>query len=584
MLKVASVRVRSSGIRWVASTSFRLNGKNVGGKPFLPDVKKGEALVTPPSIEPIPIQEVKAKKVVEGFPEYSEVKGKRFSLFGFLFKTSLLAVVFYGGVLYIATKNDKVMDYVIDHDLPYHEQIIESFDNVSKEDIREAWFNLKQQFFKVKTSFSNSEFDHIATAMERKGEEFLKDTRNKLKKHPSGERKGTELTPAEQLQKPVEVESVTRDVTRFPLIELSSDVADSVDSSVKQIITSLNSFIQSIDAGLLPSSNSDLVKSIGASLNQLGAKMNTLTSTFDNELKNKLKESQTELASSFSKKELELTDNLLARYNQEKAQLEKKLNEKLEREVKAAREAINQAAINAVSMVRIEQTKKFEKLVTERINEERNGRLANLEKLNDKVKELEKFAASFQDQIVKTHEKTLIQRSASALKAFFFAPIDANAKPKSPKPYIDALAQVSKDDEILNLALKELTPLIAKDSSHSILTTAQLLTRFENLAPDLRSSSLLPPNAGLLGHLSSLIFSKLLMPVKGVKKDGKDIESVIARIESSLVRGELDIAVEEAANLKGWTRRLANDWVVEARKRLEVEFLLNLIDSESRLL
>ena len=44
--------------------------------------------------------------------------------------------------------------------------------------------------------------------------------------------------------------------------------------------------------------------------------------------------------------------------------------------------------------------------------------------------------------------------------------------------------------------------------------------------------------------------------MKGVKEDGKDIESVIGRVESSLARGELDIAVEEAANLKGWSRMI----------------------------
>lgn len=48
--------------------------------------------------------------------------------------------------------------------------------------------------------------------------------------------------------------------------------------------------------------------------------------------------------------------------------------------------------------------------------------------------------------------------------------------------------------------------------------------------------------------------------------------------------GTIDIAVEEATNLKGWSRKLANDWVLQARKRLEVEFLLNLIETESRLL
>ena len=110
----------------------------------------------------------------------------------------------------------------------------------------------------------------------------------------------------------------------------------------------------------------------------MASRLNSLTKDFDNELQNKLKVSQTELFSSFTK-ELELTENLLHQFSTEKQQLEAKLNQKLSQEIQAARAAISQAASNAVAMVRIEQTKNFEKLVSEKLNEERNGRLANLE-------------------------------------------------------------------------------------------------------------------------------------------------------------------------------------------------------------
>ena len=270
-------------------------------------------------------------------------------------------------------------------------------------------------------------------------------------------------------------------------------------------------------------------------------------------------------------------------FSTEKQQLEAKLNQKLSQEIQAARAAISQAASNAVAMVRIEQTKNFEKLVSEKLNEERNGRLANLEKLNDRIVELEKFAEGFETQIVSNHKKAIIHQAVSKLKSLLLAPA-AGDKPQPIKPYIDELTKIATDDEVLALAIKDLSPLITNESTHSILTNAQLLSRWEQLAPELRSASLLPPNAGLLGHLASIVFSKLLLPVKGVKEDGKDIESVIGRVESSLARGELDIAVEEAANLKGWSRKLANDWVVEGRKRLEIEFLLGLIESESKII
>ena len=45
--------------------------------------------------------------------------------------------------LYAATKNDKVMDFVIDKQLPFHEELIDLIENGSTEDLQEAWEQLK---------------------------------------------------------------------------------------------------------------------------------------------------------------------------------------------------------------------------------------------------------------------------------------------------------------------------------------------------------------------------------------------------------------------------------------------------------
>ncbi|EMG48661.1 MIC60 MICOS complex subunit MIC60 [Candida maltosa Xu316] len=567
MIRNAAVR-RSTAIRSISTTGIRFN---------IPPVPPKVVSVppTPPKVNP-PKRE--GELPPPPTPKVVPPKKKRFSLFGFLFKTTLLAALIYGGTLYTATKNDQVMDFVIDNQLPYHEELIDLIENGSIEDLQQAWEELKGKFTDVKLP-SKEDIEELTEKLETRGEDFLKETKKKL-----GQRKtGTDLTPTEQLQKNVEIEHVKKNIPHLPLIELSSSLGASVDETVRKTIDSFNDFIQSIDASTLASKDNAAINDITGSINALATKLNSLTKSFDEELQKKLKVSQTELFSSFTKKELELTENLLHQFTTEKQQLEAKLNEKLALEIQAARNVISQAATNAVSMVRIEQTKNFEKLIAERLNEERNGRLANLEKLSDRIDELEKFAESFESQIVSNHKKALIQQSVSKLKSLLLAPT-ANESPKAIKPYVDELNQIAADDEVLKLALKDLTPLLTNESTHSILTNAQLLSRWEQLAPELRSASLLPPNAGLLGHLASIVFSKLLLPVKGVKENGKDIESVIGRVESSLARGELDVAVEEVANLKGWSRKLANDWVVEGRKRLEVEFLLNLIESESKII
>ncbi|KAK6461368.1 formation of crista junctions protein 1 [Scheffersomyces coipomensis] len=501
------------------------------------------------------------------------VKKKGFSVFRLLFNTTILASVLYGSTLYVATKNEKVMDFVIDKQLPYYEEIIDFIEKGSIDDIKTGFENLQSKVFNFKVPTT----DEIA----KTGENIINATR-KTVKHQTGY---DSTTPAEQLQKPVAIESVKKDIEHLPLIKVNENVASSVDETIKNTIESFNSLIQSIDASHVGPAKANFIKAINDNISELTLKLDALTKKFEEELQSKLKSSQTELLSSYTKKELELTENLLHQFNREKSQLEKKLNQRLKQEVQATKEAISQAAVNAVSMVRIEQTKNFEKLIADKMNEERNGKLANLESLSSRLSELEAFAESFETQLVNNHNRSILQKSLATFKSVLFAS-EVDEKPKSLKPYIENLNDISfkTNDEVIDLALSELNHLLAKESSQSILTTSQLLSRWEQLTPELRSASLLPPNAGLLGHFASAIFSKLLLPVKGNKPDGKDIESVIARVENSLIKGDLDVAVEEVANLKGWSRKLADDWVIEGRKRLEAELLVNLIESELRLL
>ncbi|ABN65250.2 mitochondrial inner membrane protein [Scheffersomyces stipitis CBS 6054] len=508
------------------------------------------------------------------------------SLAGIVIKSALFATVVYGATMFIATKNDKVMDFVIDQQIPYYEETIDLIENGSYDDLVSA---IKAKISSIRLP-SKDEITELSHKIEHTSEDLLKETKRKLESaraefgsHSTAGSGTSASLPANQLQKHPEIEHVKKEVEHLPAIKLNENVVSYVDASVKATIDSFNDLINSIDVSKVTPTDEGLIKTINEKVSELASKVGALSKKFDDELQSKLKVSQTELLSSYTKKELELTENLLHQFNRERAQLESKLNERLKQEIAATKETISQAAVNAVSMVRIEQTKNFEKLVADKINEERNGKLANLEKLNSRLESLEQFAESLESQVVATQQKSVIQKSLSSLKAVLFVS-NPEEKPQSIKPYVDDLFESSPDDEVIQLALGELGPLLSKESTQSILTTSQLLTRWEQLVPELRSASLLPPNAGLLGHLASIVFSKFLVSVKGDKPDGKDIESVIGRVEASLVRDELDVAVEEVANLKGWTRKLANDWVIEGRKRLEAEYLVELIDAETRIL
>lgn len=570
------------GSRGFVNSSKMLNASKPNDPP------KEQTLIVKPQTTPIKISNSLDINNNQNNKEKKSKSGKKFSFTGFVLKTAFATAVLYGSTLFIATKNEKVLDFVIDKQLPYYEELLEVIEKGSIDDFKSKFSSFKSRISQLQSS-SKDHLDELTQKLENSGEQLLEETKKKLTKAEDEIKKpfeGDDVTPAQQLQKPVEVEAVQKSVEPLPLIKLSNESHKSVDPSVQATIESFNELIRSIDVNSVGPKKDRLIKGINDSISKLTSKLDSLTKNFDDELQSKLKIAQTELLSSYTTKELELTENFLFQFNHEKAQLETKFNQRLNQEIEAAKQTISQAAVNAVSMVRIEQTKKYEQLVQDTINQEREGRLANLENLISRVNELEKFATSLESQFASNHQKSLIQKSLTNLKSLLFSPSEESEPPKLIIPYIQNLTEISKetDDELITLALKNLSPLLAKESNKSILTNSQLLSRWEQLAPELRSASLLPPNAGLLGHLSSLLFSKFLLPVKGTKPDGKDIESVIGRVEYSLSRGQLDIAVEEAANLKGWSRELARDWVIEGRKRLEAEFLINLIDTETKIL
>lgn len=561
----AALSTKTAARTFVSSArSLQELPRSTPGSPVTAQAVKSEL---PKGHNVTPVIKVKEQKQEE------KKQKKKFSFTGFLFKSAALTSVLYGTTLYVATKNDTVMDFVIDKQLPYYEQIIHFIEHGSFDDLEKSWKQL------TSSVPSSKQIGELTSKLEQQGEQLIEETKKKLAtstKHS---------TPSEQLQKSVAIESVTEHTEHLPKIALANKDVSFADESVHATINAFNDLITLVDASAVGAQKDALIKNINTNIGLLAAKLNKLNKSFEEEVQERLKSSQNELLASYTQKELDLTRNILEQFNSEKLQLEHKYKTKLTKEVEAAKEAISQAAVNATSMVRVEQTKRFEALVKEKIDQERNLRLKNLDAVNARLEEIEAFAVSLEKQIASSSSKTLVQQSLSKLKSLLFQTKE-DSTAKSYAPYVTNLESVTEksQDEVLSLAVGELKPILNGESSQSILTIPQLLTAWEQITPELRSASLLPPNAGLLGHLSSIIFSKLLFPVKGAKPEGKDIESVIARVENSLIRGELDAAVEDVANLKGWSRKLADDWVREARKRLEAEFLVSLIDAEAKIL
>ena len=138
----------------------------------------------------------------------------------------------------------------------------------------------------------------------------------------------------------------------------------------------------------------------------------------------------------------------------------------------------------------------------------------------------------------------------------------------------------AKNNDLIAEALKAVDATgTASDGIESVPTLHEWFT--VRVAPRLTQVALLPEQgAGVLSYVASMVMSPLLFTRKG-NVPGNDVSSIIARAEWFLERRDLDAATRELNQLRGWAKILVSDWLQAARKRLEVDQALDLVQQEA---
>ncbi|KAI3396721.1 hypothetical protein diail_11748 [Diaporthe ilicicola] len=223
----------------------------------------------------------------------------------------------------------------------------------------------------------------------------------------------------------------------------------------------------------------------------------------------------------------------------------------------------------------IELKRLFTKEVQQRVEEERDGRLGKLEELSKSVKDLEKLAAGW-NEVIDTNLRT--QQLHVAVEAVRSSLQDS----AHPRPFIKelvALREIAAEDAVVNAAIASINPAAYQ---RGIFSPQDLTDRFRRVANEVRKASLLPEDAGVASHASSLLLSKVMFKKQGLAA-GDDVESVLTRTQTFLEEGDLDNAAREMNGLTGWAKTLSRDWLGEVRKVLEVRQALEVIQTEARL-
>ncbi|KAF9095702.1 Formation of crista junctions protein 1 [Mortierella sp. GBA35] len=256
---------------------------------------------------------------------------------------------------------------------------------------------------------------------------------------------------------------------------------------------------------------------------------------------------------------------------------EQEKKDAIERELKIQQGILREEQKQELIKHAMDMQRRWVREVKVRVENERGGRLARLDQINLRLKTLERQGvdnAEFLDQSSRTHQLWCgVKALEKAYEAGERRPFDRELA------RLKRLAETEKDAEVLKVVLASVPESVAAQGVDSV---PELMDRFEYVADKVRQASLVPENGGVLAHGMSVVLSKLMFKKHGLVP-GNDVEAILARTEYYLMESDLEQAVRELNQLKGWGKRLAKDWIVAARRRVEVGQAIDVINTHANL-
>lgn len=245
--------------------------------------------------------------------------------------------------------------------------------------------------------------------------------------------------------------------------------------------------------------------------------------------------------------------------------------DKLKKELATQSELINERLREEVVSQGIEMQRRWMNEIKARVEAERGGRLAKLDELATDLGNLQKISLDNSQALEENASAIAVDAALRELNAVALEEQDEAGTKASFNKQLDKVKKSIKGKEDNELLTTILDRLEVSDPNEGVESFSTLYSWFtQKVRPAIQRVALVPEQAGILTHLMSSTFSPLLFQKSGCPS-GNDVPSVLARTQFHLERRDLDSAAREVNQLKGWSKILAEDWLVAARKRLEVE-------------
>ncbi|KAJ2867652.1 hypothetical protein GGI22_001011 [Coemansia erecta] len=383
---------------------------------------------------------------------------------------------------------------------------------------------------------------------------------------PKGSRDGSFAGGQDEQQQPVSpVAAVPANVVQLaveiPPLASENEAVVALSKSLTAVVSSLNR------KGLSPEE-----------FQQLGMLSDALVALDKHLSMLKLEEKQ--LVENALAEDREKFEKVLAEF-QESAHLafvarEAELIEARDDQLRAAAAAADERVVVELSAQRDLMERRFNRFVRARVDEERGGRLAHLDRVDSQLRQL---AQAVQESGNLIRQSRGIAKLGVALAALRGAAVDSKAQTPFASELMALASAATTDFPVTRAAIS----LIPRDvAEQGIPSQVELEDRFDTVRKEIRSVSLVPENGNIGSQVLSATLSKVMFEKEGLV-EGDDVEAVLARTSYYLKDHNLDLATRELNQLRGWPKKLSEDWISAARRRLEIEQAVGIAETEEML-
>ncbi|EIW83923.1 hypothetical protein CONPUDRAFT_119346 [Coniophora puteana RWD-64-598 SS2] len=393
--------------------------------------------------------------------------------------------------------------------------------------------------------------------------------------------------PAPPKPKPTKLTEPAPAPEPLPLVAPTVSEWSSSEPVISQLASTIDNLASFLNSNPTAAGKAkDILETAKLDLSGLAERMHGIKEEERKQLEAKLDDQAREYTLKLLELEMDAQDKLDSQeqdyrhlFDSERAKFVQAHREKLDQELKTQTELINERLKEEVIAQGIELQRRWIREVKIRVEQERGGRLAKLDELSTNLKKLERIAldnSTYLDDNIRVHGMWTALRSLQNS-------VDATIR----KPFRDQLnilrhIAVAKDDQVMSSVLESLEKSDVPDVG--VEPFADLASWFStSVAPRVSSVALVPDqNAGVLAHLASHLFSTFRFQRRGFV-GGNDTLSVLARAEYHMNKKDLDSAARELNQLKGTAAELLRDWLEAARRRLEMQQALEVMQAQATL-